>query len=85
MQQQAEGQENEVDDIQAEGKAVVDDVDNDVIVDEVEKKATPEEKAIVEKKYNMIIHGPMAVIISAPHQTESLTALAKNSSRMVEL
>ena len=32
-------------------------MDNDVIIDEVGKSATPEEKAVVEKKYNMISLG----------------------------
>ena len=31
-----------------------DDVDNDVVIDEVGKSATSEEKAVIEKKYNMI-------------------------------
>ena len=31
-----------------------DDVDNDVVIDEVGNEASPEEKAVVEKKYNMI-------------------------------
>ena len=35
-------------------RVAFDDVDNDVIIDEVGKDATMEEKAVVEKKYNMI-------------------------------
>ena len=35
-------------------RVAFDDVDNDVVVDELGKSGTPEEKAIVEKKYNMI-------------------------------
>ena len=35
-------------------RVAFDDVDNDVIIDEVGKDATIEEKAVVEKKYNMI-------------------------------
>ena len=35
-------------------RVAFDDVDNDVIVDEVGKDATSEQKAVVEKKYNMI-------------------------------
>ena len=35
-------------------RVVFDDVDNDVIVDEVGKNATAEEKVLVEQKYNMI-------------------------------
>lgn len=35
-------------------RVAFDDVDNDVVVDELGKSGTPEEKAVVEKKYNMI-------------------------------
>ena len=35
-------------------RVAFDDVDNDVIVDEVGEDATPEEKAEIEKRYNMI-------------------------------
>ena len=35
-------------------RVAFDDVDNDVIVDEVGKNATAEEKVLVEQKYNMI-------------------------------
>ena len=35
-------------------RVAFDDVDNDVVIDEVGNEASPEEKAVVEKKYNMI-------------------------------